>query len=180
MMIKLLIGILVGAAVGALLGYFGSCSSGTCPLTANPLRGAVFGAVLGALFTFPSGFRQPLPDGGAPHITSQQQLQAVIDSQKPCLIDFYSERCAPCRRLIPVIDRMAVDYEGRAGIYKVNIGRSPDPAEAFQIHAIPTVVFFKNGEEVERMTGLRPRESYENALNQLIEQDDYSEKQDEN
>lgn len=55
MIIRLLAGILVGAALGALMGYFGRCSSGTCPLTATPWRGAIYGAVMGALFSFTFG-----------------------------------------------------------------------------------------------------------------------------
>jgi hypothetical protein len=49
---KMLLGIAIGAAVGALLGYFGSCTSGACPLTANPFRGAIYGAVMGLLFSW--------------------------------------------------------------------------------------------------------------------------------
>jgi thioredoxin 1 len=165
---KLLIGILIGGALGALLGHFGKCTSGTCPLTANPLRGAIYGAVLGALFAFSSGSRQPLPEGGAPHITSEEELVGIIRSGTPCLIDFYSERCPPCRRLIPVINQLATDYEGRAIVRKVNIGRSPQLAEGWQIQSIPTVIFFKDGKEAGRRTGLQPKESYENALNRLI------------
>lgn len=170
MSVKLLIGILIGGAIGALMGHFGKCSSGTCPLTATPLRGAVYGAVLGALFAFSSGTRQQsLPEGGARHITTQEELTTVLSAGTPCLIDFYSERCAPCRKLGPVIDQLAVDYEGRALVRKVNIGHSPLLAEAWKIQSIPTVVFFKNGKEVERMTGLRPQPSYESVLDRLIE-----------
>lgn len=53
--IRLLIGIAVGGALGALMGYFGKCTSGTCPLTATPWRGAIYGAVMGALFSFTMG-----------------------------------------------------------------------------------------------------------------------------
>jgi len=171
MLVKLLIGILIGGALGAFMGHFGKCSSGTCPLTANPLRGAIYGAVLGALFAFSSGTRQPqaLSEGSARHITSKEELTASIGSETPCLIDFYSERCAPCRRLGPIIDQLAADYEGRANIYKVNIGHSPLLAQTWQISSIPTVLFFKNGEEVERMTGLRSQSSYEDVLDRLIE-----------
>jgi hypothetical protein len=117
MLIKLFIGILIGGAIGSLMGHFGKCSSGSCPLTATPLRGAMYGAVLGALFAFSSASRQhyPLPEGGAPHIASQEALDEVIHSENP------------------------------------------------------TVLFFENGEEVERMTGLRPKESYESVLDRLIE-----------
>lgn len=167
---KLFIGILIGGALGALMGHIGKCSSGTCPLTATPWRGAIYGAVLGALFAFSSNPRkQSLPEGGAPHITSQEALTAAIRSETPSLIDFYSERCAPCRRLGPVIDQLAIDYEGRALVRKVNIGHSPLLAEDWQIQSIPTVVFLKDGKEVERITGLRPQDSYKSALDRLIE-----------
>ena len=53
--IRLLIGIVVGGALGALMGYYGKCTSGTCPLTATPWRGAIYGAVMGALFSFTMG-----------------------------------------------------------------------------------------------------------------------------
>lgn len=53
--IRLVAGILVGGALGAVMGYFGKCSSGACPLTATPWRGAIYGAVMGALFSFSFG-----------------------------------------------------------------------------------------------------------------------------
>ena len=53
--LRLIIGIAVGGALGAVMGYFGQCASGACPLTATPWRGAVYGAVMGALFTFSFG-----------------------------------------------------------------------------------------------------------------------------
>lgn len=50
--IRLVIGVVIGGAIGALMGYFGKCSSGTCPLTATPWRGAIYGAVMGTLLSF--------------------------------------------------------------------------------------------------------------------------------
>jgi thioredoxin 1 len=129
----------------------------------------IYGAVLGALFTLSQGTRQPLPSGGAPHIASQEELDNAIRAESPCLIDFYSERCPPCRRLIPVIDRLAAAYEERAAVYKINVGRSPQLARAFQIRSIPTVLLFKNGKEVKRIAGLQSPEFYRNALDRLIE-----------
>jgi len=64
MVMRLAIGIAIGAALGAALGYYGQCTSGTCPLTANPLRGSIYGAVLGVLFslgTYRPGQRPPAP-----------------------------------------------------------------------------------------------------------------------
>ena len=55
LIIRLVIGIAVGGALGAVMGYFGKCASGTCPLTATPWRGAIYGAVMGALFSFAFG-----------------------------------------------------------------------------------------------------------------------------
>ena len=64
MVIRLLLGVLIGGACGAVLGYFGKCSSGTCPLTANPLRGAICGAAVGGLLALV--FSTPLKEGSTP------------------------------------------------------------------------------------------------------------------
>ena len=177
---KLLIGILIGGAIGALIGHFGKCSSGGCPLTGTPLRGALYGAALGALLAVSSGstarttsnyqVEQPAPGDGLIYIGTQEAFdQTIIQSTRPCLVDFYSDSCPPCRRLGPTIHELAEIYKGRAVVCKVNTATTQKLTAAYNIRAIPAVLFFKNGKVVERLTGLKPQAAYADVLDNLIQ-----------
>lgn len=181
MILKIILGILIGAGLGAVLGHFGKCSSGGCPLTANPFRGAIYGAILGALFTFsavgnrpaaptPEG-AQPAPGEGLAYIFSQEAfLHYVSQPDMPCLVDFYSDHCPPCREFDPVVEKLAEKYKRRAVVCKVNTDTLPQLAHSYDINAIPTVLFFENGKEVERMVAQRPQKAYELVLDKMLEQ----------
>jgi len=80
MIAKILLGVLIGGLIGAGLGYFGKCSSGTCPLTANPYRGAIYGAVLGALLTsvFWPKSQENTRDSNVVHVNSESDLNAEV------------------------------------------------------------------------------------------------------
>jgi thioredoxin len=80
MIIRILLGLLIGGTIGAVLGYFGKCSSGTCPLTANPYRGAIYGAVVGALFaSVLSTLPKKKPEGsGVVHIDNKSDSNAGV------------------------------------------------------------------------------------------------------
>ncbi len=179
MIIKALLGILVGAGIGAVIGHFGKCASGGCPLTANPFRGAIYGAVMGLLFTFATGGGfsrpaapledQPAPGEGLIHIATAEGFDRyVAQATMPCLVDFYSDTCPPCRQLAPTIDRLAEKYKGRAVICKINVDTATELAMPYGIAAIPAVLFFKGGNEVQREIGRHPQETYEQTLNQLL------------
>ena len=80
MVVRILLGVLIGGAIGAVLGYFGKCSSGSCPLTANPYRGAVYGAVLGTLLTsvfWPKSQENPRSSDVA-HVNSESDLKQTV------------------------------------------------------------------------------------------------------
>jgi len=177
MIVKTILGILVGAGIGAVVGHFGKCSSGGCPLTANPFRGAIYGAVMGALFTLsapkpaaiPTG-EQPAPGEGVVHISTAEGFNRyVVQATMPCLADFYSDSCPPCRQLAPTIEKLAEKYRGRAVVCKINTDAAPQLARQFGIRAIPAVLFFANGQETQRMIGLRPQSAYEKILDQALE-----------
>ena len=179
MVIKVIIGITLGAGIGAVIGHFGKCSSGGCPLTANPFRGAIYGAVMGALFSLSSvgtpapapapAEEQPAPGEGLIHITTAEQFNRyVLESKKPCLVDFYSNTCPPCLQLAPTIDALAEVYKDRAVICKVNVDTATELAMPYGIDAIPAVLFFKGGDEVQREIGQYPQATYEKILDQLL------------
>jgi len=84
MVVRILLGVLIGGAIGAVLGYFGKCSSGSCPLTANPYRGAVYGAVLGTLLTsvfWPKSQENPRSSDVA-HVNSESDLKQTVLEEK--------------------------------------------------------------------------------------------------
>ncbi len=84
--------------------------------------------------------------------------QKVTTSELPVLVDFWAEWCGPCRRLAPVFERLAAEYEGRVRFAKVNVDENPDLTVRFGVRGIPTLILFRNGEEVERMVGTRSRD----------------------
>ena len=85
MMIRLIIGIAIGVGLGALMGYFGKCSSGACPLTANPYRGAIYGGVMGALFAFSMAGSpvKPLKQDDGAVATPETVREEAQDDEKP-------------------------------------------------------------------------------------------------
>lgn len=82
----------------------------------------------------------------------------VLGSSDPVLVDFWAPWCGPCKMLAPTIDELAGDYSGKVRIGKVNTDNSRQVAIDHQISAIPTLILFKDGEVVERVSGLQPKQ----------------------
>ncbi len=171
-LIQLALGLLIGGSLGAVLGYFGKCTTGTCPLTANPWRGAFMGALIGGLFAFSAGSSRSVPQAGQEHasllIGSTEDFdRQVLNADKPVLVDFYADWCGPCRQLAPTIEQLARQYEGRAIVSKVNVDRHPELAGRYGIQSIPAVLFFKDGREVQRLVGVHSESTYATVLDKL-------------
>lgn len=84
------------------------------------------------------------------------------------LVDFWAEWCGPCKMLTPVISELKEKYEGKAGIHKVNVDDNSELAKEFGIRSIPTVVFFKDGQEMERISGAKEISLYEEKINSFL------------
>ncbi|WP_297335989.1 thioredoxin [Algoriphagus sp.] len=84
-------------------------------------------------------------------------FEEVIKSEQPILVDFWAEWCGPCKMIGPVVEELAGDYEGKAVVGKVDVDSNPGVAQAFGIRSIPTLLFFKDGQIVDKQVGAVPK-----------------------
>lgn len=82
--------------------------------------------------------------------------QLIRTSEVPVLVDFYADWCMPCRLMAPILDEFARDHAGEAIVAKLDTDRNPAAGQRYGIRGIPTLLIFKNGEEVERQVGAVP------------------------
>jgi thioredoxin 2 len=82
--------------------------------------------------------------------------RTVLGSEAPVLVDFYADWCAPCKYVAPLMDELAQTHEGRLLVVKVDTDQAPDLSQKWGIRSIPTVILFKEGEEVARSVGFEP------------------------
>ena len=94
--------------------------------------------------------------------TNFDRVLATPDT--PVLVDFWATWCGPCRMVAPVIEQLAADYEGRAIVGKVDVDECGDLAMRYGVMSIPTVIFFKDGKEIDRKVGVMPAGAYTQVL----------------
>ena len=90
--------------------------------------------------------------------------EVVLKSELPVMVDFWAEWCGPCKMMLPIVEEAATEYAGKLVVAKVDVDSSPGTAARFGIRNIPTILFFKNGEEVDRITGAVSKHKIEEAI----------------
>jgi thioredoxin 1 len=101
-------------------------------------------------------------------ITDANFEELVINSDKPVMLDFWAVWCGPCRMIAPIVEEMSGEYDGKAVIGKVDVDNNQEVAMKYGIRNIPTVVFVKNGEVVDKQVGAAPKQVFTSKLDALL------------
>ena len=88
---------------------------------------------------------------------TKENFDAEIGGDTPILVDFWASWCGPCRMLMPTIEQLAKEADGKYRVGKVNVDEQGELAMRFGVQSIPTLIVFKNGQEVNRSLGVRPK-----------------------
>ena len=113
------------------------------------------------------------------HLTYKEFLKKVWDFEKdpntftykgevPAIVDFYADWCGPCRRVAPIMEQMAEDYEGKLLVYKVNVSEEKDLAAVFQVRSIPMVLFIPVKGMPYKQVGALPEQNYREVVEEQL------------
>ena len=97
-----------------------------------------------------------------------QNFNELIAQGKPVVVDFWATRCGPCKKIGPLVEELAAEYEGQAIIGKVNVEEEDDLVAQFGIRNIPTILYFKDGAVVDKVVGAVPKSELEGKLKALL------------
>src|SRR4051812_33617292 len=103
-------------------------------------------------------------------ITDATFATAVLQSDKPVLLDCWAPWCGPCRMIAPIVDQLAAESAGRYLIAKLNTDENPAISTQFRIDAIPTMLLFHRGKLIDRIVGMQPKQALQARLDQIAHQ----------
>lgn len=101
-------------------------------------------------------------------LTDANFEEMVVKSDKPVLVDFWAEWCGPCRMVGPIVEELHGDYEGKAVVGKVDVDNNPEISARYGIRNIPTILFFKGGEIVDKQVGAAPKSALTSKIDALL------------
>ncbi|MCQ2196555.1 MAG: thioredoxin [Bacteroidaceae bacterium] len=99
---------------------------------------------------------------------TNENYEELAAQGKPMVLDFWATWCGPCKKIAPIIEALANDYEGQAVIGKVDIEESEELTDKFGIRNVPTILFIKDGEVIDKHVGAAPRATLEEKLKAIL------------
>lgn len=105
----------------------------------------------------------------AARVNQEQFAEEVLKSELPVLAEFYSDSCIPCKQLSPILGDIEDDFEGKLKVVKINVNFDGELAAEYQVMASPTILFFRQGQEVKRTRGLVKKEELESIVKEITE-----------
>ena len=103
-----------------------------------------------------------------PVVVTNTNISEILSGDKPVMIDFWASWCGPCRMLAPVVEEIAQEYDGKVVVAKCDVDDADEVAMQFRIRNIPTLMFFKGGEMVNRLVGAVPKSEITAILDSII------------
>ena len=107
-------------------------------------------------------------NGGPLHVTDGEFKTKVLDSKIPVMVDFWAAWCGPCRMIAPSVEEIAKEYSGKAVVAKMDTDANPMTPMQFGIMGIPTLIFFKDGKDVDRIVGAAPKQMIAKKLDAVL------------
>ena len=101
-------------------------------------------------------------------VSSSTWETEVDKAQGLVLVDFWAVWCGPCQMVAPIVDELATEYNGKLKVMKLNTGENPDVAGRYGIMSIPTLLFFKGGQPVDKVVGAVPKKVLKDAIDRLL------------
>lgn len=94
--------------------------------------------------------------------------EVVLKSEQPAVVDFWAEWCGPCKMMLPIVEEISKEFEGKITVAKVDVDSNQNTAAKFGIRNIPTILFFKGGQVVDKQVGAVPKAALVDKINKLL------------